>query len=79
MATLKLRPGILDTVRNLHGIKSDEALARAIGVSHRTLVRVRSDATSVQAPLIAGLCTTFGYAPSDIVTAEQEQKEKTAA
>lgn len=81
MSTLKLRPGILDTIRNLHGITSDEALARAAGVSHRTIVRVRTDGTQVQASLIAGLCTAFGYTPSDIVVAEPmpTTKEKTAA
>lgn len=70
MSVLVLRDGLIDTIKNLHGITSDEAFARAIGVGARTVTRVRADPTSVQVPFIAGICTTFGYSPSDVVVAQ---------
>ncbi|MDU4831138.1 MAG: helix-turn-helix domain-containing protein [Actinomyces sp.] len=66
-ATLRLRPGLIENLKSLHKIRSDEALARAIGVGFRTLTRVKSDPTAVQVEMIAGICDTFNYAISDVV------------
>lgn len=71
MAQLVLRSGFLDKVKRIHGITSDAALANAIGVSHRTITRVKSDPTVIQSDMIAGLCIAFGYSPSDVVEARE--------
>ena len=74
MATLQLRGGLLDKLKEIHGIKSDAALANTIGVSHRTVTRVKANPATVQADMIAGICWAFGYSPSDVVeTVERPQ------
>lgn len=69
MSTLVLRNGLLDKLKRLHGFESDRALANAIGISFRTLARVKADPTLIQPAMIAGICIAFGYSPSDVVLA----------
>ena len=75
---LRLRDGLLDRIRAVHAITSDVALAGAIGVSPRTITRIKADPTAVQADVIAGICAAFGYSPSDVVVVEHTTK-RTAA
>lgn len=39
--TIRVKPGLLDIVAAKNGIKSDEALAKTLGVSRATLDRVK--------------------------------------
>lgn len=68
MASMKLRPGALERVQKLSGIQSDEAFARAVGVSMSTLNRSKNGhGDSVR--LIAGIAHTFGYSLGEIAMA----------
>ena len=80
MANMQLRPGALDRVQKLSGIQSDEAFARAIGVSLSTLNRAKNGhGDSVR--LIAGIAHTFGYSLGEIamVTPAEMKEEALAA
>lgn len=68
MATIALRPGALDRVQALAGIKNDEDFARAVGVSPATMHRAKSGkGDSVR--LIAGIAKVFGYGIGEIAVA----------
>lgn len=67
MPALQIRPGFLDKLKEIHGLSGDAALAKIVGVSHRTITRVKGDPRAVQSDLIAGICWAFGYSPSDVV------------
>lgn len=83
MATAQLRTGIIDRVQKLSGIQSDEAFARAVGVSLSTLNRAKAGGgDSVR--LIAGIAHTFGYGLGEIAvavedSAKNEEMEDAAA
>lgn len=79
MSHLELRPGFIDTVKRLHGITSDEALAAAIGVGFRTLVRIKAHPEAIQSQAIAGFCSAFGYSPSDVVTVVTNEQQHALA
>lgn len=79
MSHLELRPGFIDTVKRLHGIASDQALAAVVGVGYRTFVRVKANPSAIQTQMIAGFCSAFGYSPSDVVTVVADQQQAKAA
>ncbi|MDI9898508.1 hypothetical protein QM716_01420 [Rhodococcus sp. IEGM 1409] len=54
-ATLRVKPGLLKRVREMHRLPSDDALAQAIGVSRATLVRVDKEEIPPSPAFMAGL------------------------
>ncbi len=59
-ATLRVRPGVLKRIRELHRLPSDAALAHAIGVSRATLDRINRGEVAPSPHFIAGLCLFTG-------------------
>ena len=77
MASMQLRPGSLERVQKLSGIQSDEAFARAVGVSMSTLNRAKNGhGDSVR--LIAGIAHTFGYSLGEIAMATPSEMNEEA-
>ncbi|MFD7042259.1 helix-turn-helix domain-containing protein [Rhodococcus jostii] len=56
MATVQFRIGAIEKVRKAVGARSDEDLARRIGVSRETLRLVESGVRGPSAVFIAGVC-----------------------
>lgn len=55
---LQIKPGLLDRLRQLRGIPSEEHQARLMGVDRTTLRRIDRGAVPSGA-FMAALCTTF--------------------
>lgn len=73
-----IRPGLLDRLKGNSGIRSDEAFARAIGVSRATLQRFKNgEEVSMRAAV--GISAAFGLGLGEIVemreSSETEQAE----
>lgn len=61
-----VRAGLLDRLKLQAGIKSDDAFARAIGISRTTLVRLRAgDEPSIRA--VVGIAQAFGLGLGEVV------------
>lgn len=67
MSRIIVRPGLLDRVRRTHGIASNAAMARLIGVTEATYDRLRRG-ESPGGKTIALLCETFGFTPGEVLT-----------
>lgn len=75
MATAALRPGVLDRVQALSGIKNDDDFARAIGVSPATMHRAKTGkGESIR--LIAGISKVFGYGLGEIAVAVEDKPQE---
>ena len=59
MQEIRIRPGLIETLRETRKITSEDAMARLIGVDRTTLWRVTSG-SSPSAAFIAQFCTAFG-------------------
>lgn len=70
---LRLRTDFIERVKQIHGFKSDKALADTIGVGFRTLTRVKAHPETITTQIIAGFCVAFGYSPSDVVEVENNR------
>ncbi|MGW8430901.1 hypothetical protein ACWGJ9_07225 [Curtobacterium citreum] len=57
--TVRVRPGLLERLRKIHGITSEEHQARLMGVDRTTLRRVDRGATPSGA-FMGALCETYG-------------------
>ena len=64
---IALRPGLLDRLRRMSGLVSDEAFARAIGVTIEEL-RAVAAGTAPSMRFIAGLGDAFGLSLGEIAT-----------
>lgn len=65
-----IRPGLLDRLKTNNGIRSDEALARIMGISRSTLIQYKSGAEpSLRA--VALLADAFGLALGEIVVSPE--------
>lgn len=61
-----IRPGLLDRLKANNGIRSDDALARIMGISRATLQRYKNgEEPSLRA--IANLADAFGLALGEVV------------
>ena len=73
-----IRPGLLDRLKINNGIKSDEALARLMGISRATLSRYRSgEEPSLRA--IVNLSEAFGLALGEVVSKPEPEAERVAS
>lgn len=69
---IKIRDGLIDRLRNMSGITSDEAFARTIGTSRSTLVDVKTGEREPSLAFAIGIAQAFGLGLSEIVTWETE-------
>lgn len=67
MSRIIVRPGLLDRVKRSHGIASDAAMARLIGVTETTYDRIRRG-ESPSAQTAALLCSAFNFTPGEVLT-----------
>jgi len=58
-ATIRVKPGLLERLRKINGITSEEHQSRLMGVNRITLRRVDAGATPSGA-FMAALCETYG-------------------
>ena len=61
-----IRPGLLDRLKIHNGIRSDDALARLMGISRGTLQRYRNGEEPSLGPVVR-LADAFGMALGEIV------------
>lgn len=72
------RPGLLDRLKTINGIQSDEALARLMGISRATLQRYKSgEEPSLRA--IANLADAYGLALGEIVVKPEPNDHEAVA
>lgn len=68
--TVKIRPGLLDRLKDNSGIRSDEAFARTIGVSRQTLTRLKAG-EEPNLRTIVGIAQAFDLALGEVVVVDQ--------
>ncbi len=73
-AKLVIREGLLDRLKTYSGLKTDESLAGAIGVSGATLSKLKHGAEPTAAT-VAGIYTAFGLTPGEVLTVSEQVKE----
>ncbi|GAA2178668.1 hypothetical protein GCM10009785_02200 [Brooklawnia cerclae] len=67
MARVMVRSGVLQDAQETSGIDTDDAMARAIGVSKSTYQRVRDRRQSPTSNFIAGACIAFSLSIDQLV------------
>lgn len=72
-----IRPGLLDRLKIHNGIRSDDALARLMGISRATLQRYRNGEEPSLGPVVR-LADAFGMALGEIVVKPQEAEQREA-
>lgn len=84
-ATAVIRPGLLDRLKTLHGLRTDAALAGAIGISESTLSKLRNGgepSIGVVTSIVQGFGLGFGevvIAVDALTAAERRELKKLAA
>lgn len=71
---IRIKPGLLERLRNLSGIASDEAQARMLGVSRGVIDRMKNG-EQPSAKFMATLCSSYGLGLGEafeIYEAEEE-------
>lgn len=76
---IKVRPGLLDRLKENSGITSDEAFARTIGVSRQTLIATRSGEREPSIGFAVGVAQAFGLGLSEVVVWEPVREEDNPA
>lgn len=56
---IRIKPGLLERLRNFSGITSDDAQARMLGVDRATINRVKNG-EQPSAKFMAALCSSYG-------------------
>lgn len=80
MSVLIIRAGILDRLKDLRQIATDEAMARLGQVSLNTYKKYRDAEVSPSPVFIASICTAFDLSIGELVTlAPDYKRESTAA
>lgn len=69
---IKLREGVLGRIQKSSDIKTDEAMAGAIGVSVETYRRVKNEKQNPSLRFITGLCEAFGLQLGEVAVAVHE-------
>lgn len=72
---IKIRDGLLERLRTMSGITSDEAFARTIGTSRTTLVDVKAGEREPSLAFAIGIADAFGLGLSEIVVWERDPME----
>lgn len=70
---VKIREGLIDRLRTLSGITSDEAFARTIGTSRKTLADVKSGNREPSLFFAIGIAEAFGLGLSEIIVWEMAE------
>lgn len=76
-AVVKIRPGLLDRLKERSGIRSDEAFARTIGVSRPTLARLK-DGEEPSLRTVVGIAQAFELAIGEVVVVDRPEAEAAA-
>lgn len=66
MATVIMRPGILDNIKMARGIKTDEALAKIGGVSLNTYKAYRDGLSEPSGRFLSNIGTAFGLSIGEL-------------
>lgn len=75
---IRIREGLLERLRTLSGLKSDESQARLMGVSRATLHRI-NNGEQPSAKFMAALCSTYGLGLGEAFEIAEGQEESAAA
>lgn len=74
---IKIRPGLLDRLKDTAGIRSDDAFARLIGISRATLASLK-EGNEPSLRTVVGIAQAFGLAMGEVVvvseTADAEER-----
>ncbi len=62
----RIRPGLLDRLKENSGIRSDDAFARTIGISRATLGRLKAG-EEPNLRTVIGIASAFGLALGEVV------------
>lgn len=76
---IKVRPGLLDRLKENSGITSDEAFARTIGVSRQTLIATRNGEREPSIGFAVGVAQAFGLGLSEVVVWRPAHEEENPA
>lgn len=75
---IQIRPGLLDRLKKISGLVSDEAFARAIGTSRATLINVRNGEREPSMAFAVGIAQAFGLGLSEIVVWKEQESSEAA-
>lgn len=75
---LRIKPGLLERLRNLSEIKSDDAQARMLGVDRSTINRIKNG-EQPSGKFMATLCTTYGLGLGEAFEIYESAEEAVAA
>ncbi|MDU0864457.1 hypothetical protein [Actinomyces urogenitalis] len=80
MARLMVRPGLLDRLKEIGGIATDEAMADIAHVSLSTYYRYRNREKAVTSEFVARIGKAFGLGPGEVavIEADADTEEKAA-
>lgn len=62
----RIRPGLLDRLKDNSGIRNDDAFARTIGISRATLARLKAG-EEPNLRTVVGIAHAFGLALGEVV------------
>lgn len=62
----RIRPGLLDRLKDNSGIKSDDAFARTIGISRATYARLKNGEEPTLRTVV-GIAHAFGLALGEVI------------
>lgn len=72
--SIRIRPGLIDRLRQISGLASDEAFARAIGASRSTVAAVKAEEREPSMQFAVGIAEAFGLGLSEIIVWEPSAK-----
>lgn len=75
---IRIKPGLLERLRNLSGIPSDDAQARMLDVSRATIDRIKNG-EQPSAKFMAALCSSYGLGLGEAFEIYESADEAVAA
>lgn len=70
LTAIKIRPGLLDRLKDTAGIRSDDAFARLIGISRATLADLKKG-NEPSLRTVIGIAQAFGLAMGEVVVVSE--------
>lgn len=64
--TIRVRPGLLDRLKDTAGIRSDDAFARLIGISRATLISIK-EGKEPSLRSVVNIANAFGLAVGEVI------------
>lgn len=64
--TIRVRPGLLDRLKDTAGIRNDEAFARLIGISRATLTSIK-EGKEPSLRSVVNIANAFGLAVGEVI------------